>query len=60
MKIKAKEDNIETMYNMVPYKLKVIHAEDDILNFSPIILNRNANPKFKNFSDESSMVPIDD
>ena len=45
MKIKVKEDNIATMYNMVPYKLKVIHVEDDILNFSPIILNRNFNPK---------------
>ena len=37
MKIKAKEENIAAMYNMVPYKLKLIHVEDDILNSPPII-----------------------
>ena len=24
------------MYNMIPHKSKVVHAEEDILNFSPI------------------------
>ena len=46
---------------MVPYKLKMMHVEDDILNFSPIIHNRNNYPrKYNNCVDDSSMVILYD
>ena len=41
IKIKVKGGNIEIMYNVVPYKLKVMNAEDDILNLSPTRQIRN-------------------
>ena len=41
IKIKAKRENISTIYNITPCKLKAIHAEDDILNVSPSVQNRN-------------------
>ena len=45
------------MFNMVPYKPKVMNVEYDILNLSPIIQNINAYPKEdNNCSDELSMV----
>ena len=45
------------MCNMISYKSKVIHVEYDILNVSPIRLNRNAwNSKENNCGDEYSMV----
>ena len=37
IKTKVKGNNIKTMYNMVPYKLKVMHVEYDIMNLSPFI-----------------------
>ena len=39
MKIKVKGDNIETIYNVIPYKSKVIHVENDILNF--LLIRKN-------------------
>ena len=49
------------MYNMIPYKSKVMYAEDDIQNFSPIRHNINAYPRKENrCCDESSMVLLDD
>ena len=57
MRIKVKGENIETMYNIIPYKSKVINVESYILNFSPIIQNRNAYPRKENdCGDDSSMV----
>ena len=32
---------MEIFYNMVAYKLKVIHTEDDTLNVSPFIAGKN-------------------
>ena len=61
MKIKVKGDNIEMMYNMIPYKSKVMHVEDDIIILSPIINNRNAYPrKENNCGDDYCMILIDD
>ena len=40
IKMKVMGDNIATMYNMVPYKLKAMHVKDDILNFPPIRNNK--------------------
>ena len=34
----------KTMYNMIPYKSKVVHSEDNILNLSPIIQKINSYP----------------
>ena len=45
IKIKVKGKNIELIYNMVPYKLEVMYVEDDILELSRIIHNRNEYPK---------------
>ena len=46
---------------MIPYKSKVIHVEGNILNFSPLIQNRNAyHWKEDYFGDGSSMVFLDD
>ena len=36
MKIEVKGDNVEKMYNMIPYKSKVINVEYYILNLSHI------------------------
>ena len=45
---------------MVPDESKVMHIEDDILNFSPIRQNRNTYPsKEKNCGGRSSMVILD-
>ena len=45
------------MYIMIPYKSKVLHEEDDILNFSSIRHKIFAYPiKDNNFGDDSSMV----
>ena len=44
LKIKVKGDNIATMYNMVPYKLNLIHIEYYILNLLPITWIRNSCP----------------
>ena len=35
------------MYNMIPYKSKVIHVKDDIINFSAVKQNINYYPKKK-------------
>ena len=44
------------MYNMTPYKSKVMHFEDDVLNFSLNRYNRNYYPrKYNNCGDDSSM-----
>ena len=40
IKVKVMGDNIATMYNMVPYKLKVKNVDDDKIQFSPIRQNR--------------------
>ena len=49
------------MYNMIPYKPKVMHVEDDIINVSPTINNINSYPrKENNYDDESSMVLLYD
>ena len=48
MKVKFKGDDNETMYNMIPYKSKVIQVEYGILYFSPIRKNRNAYPSKEN------------
>ena len=49
-------DNIETMYSMTPYKSKVMHIEDDILNLSLNIYNKNYyHRKCSNCGDDSSM-----
>ena len=47
---------------MVPYKSKLMHVEDDILNFSSIRQNRNYYPREdNNCGEDSSMtVLIDD
>ena len=37
-------NNIETMYNAIHYKLKVMNVEDDILKASSIINNRYEYP----------------
>ena len=49
------------MCNMVPYKLKVMYVEDDILNFSPIIQNKNGyHSEEKNCGDDSiKVLPYD-
>ena len=48
------------MYNIISYKQRVIHVEDDIINFSPIKQNRNAYPgKGNNFGDYSITVLLD-
>ena len=43
--MKIKGGNIETMYNMIPYKSKVIHVDDGILKVSSIIDNINADSR---------------
>ena len=49
------------MYNMIPYKSKVMHIEDNIMFFSPTIYNINDYPQEEiNFGDYSSMVFQDD
>ena len=49
------------MYDMVPYKLMVIHVEDDIINFSLIRQNSNSYPKEeKNCGDDSSVILLYD
>ena len=45
IKIKFKGDNIETMYNIIPYKSKVIHVKEYILNFSSIRQKINSYPR---------------
>ena len=37
--IKGSEENISTVYNMVTYKLKVLHVDDDTQKFFPITQN---------------------
>ena len=60
IKIKFKGDNIETMYNIIPYKSKVVYVEYQILNVSPIRQNINNYPrKEKNCGDDSNMVILD-
>ena len=52
---------MEKMYNIIPYKLKVMHAEENMLNLSPIRQKINAYPsKEKNCGDDSGMVIIDE
>ena len=52
------------MYNMVPYKLNVVHVEYGIQNLPPIRQNINAYPreqkKGKKCGADSSIVPLDD
>ena len=49
------------MYNIIPYKLKVMHAEENMLNLSPIRQKMNFYPrKENNCGDEYSMVILDD
>ena len=49
------------MYNVVPYKSKLIHVEDDIINLSPIKQNiNNYLRKKNNCGEESSMALLDD
>ena len=49
------------MYNMVPYGLKVMNIEDDILNVSPIVQNINSYPsEYNKRGEEYSMVLLDD
>ena len=46
---------------MVPYNLKVMNVEDDMINLPPIRQNRNAYPRGENnFGDDSSMVILDE
>ena len=60
-KSRLKRDNIETLYNMRPYKPKVMHVEDDILNVPLIINNRNSNHrKYNNCGDGYSMILLYD
>ena len=52
IKIKVKEDNISIFYNMLAYKSKLVHAEDNTLNFSPIRNNGSFCPMlYNNFCD---------
>ena len=48
------------MYNIVPYKLKVVNVEDGILNTPPpITQNRTSYPRWGGgYGDDSNMVPI--
>ena len=49
------------MYNMIPYKSKVIHVEDGMINVFPIRNNRNVYPSKQNIcGDDSSTVLIND
>ena len=49
------------MYNMIPYKSKVIHFENGILNISTIRKRRNDYPRKEyNSGDESIMVLLYD
>ena len=49
------------MYNMIPYKSRVMHVEDDTLMLYPIIYIINAYPRLYNkCGDDSSMVILDD
>ena len=49
------------MYNMISYESKMMRVEDDILNLSSIINNRNAYPrKENNCVDDSNVVLIYD
>ena len=46
---------------MITYKSKVVHAEEDILNLSPIRQKINFYPsKYNNCGDDYSMVLLDD
>ena len=52
---------MKKMYNMITYKSKVVHAEEDILNLSPIRQEINFYPsKYNNCGDDYSMVLLDD
>ena len=44
------------MYNVIPYKLKVMHVKNDILKASSIRKNRNVYPRTPPPGDYSSMV----
>ena len=49
------------MYNVVPYKPKVMHIDNDLLNLPPIRNKRNFYPrKEKNCGDDFSTIIIDD
>ena len=50
------------MYNMVAYKFKVVHVEDDRLNLPPIRHNRDDYPtkEQKTIGDGYGMVPLYD
>ena len=49
------------MYNMISYKSKAMHVEDDIINLSPIRQKINPYPrKENNCGDDSSMVLLYD
>ena len=51
----------KTVYNVIPYKSKVVYAEEDILNFTPIRQKINSYPSKENkFGDDYSMVLIYD
>ena len=57
IKIKVKGGNIETIFNMILYKSKVVHVEDGILKVSSIRKNINAHTrKENNCGDDFSMV----
>ena len=45
IKIKVKGGNIKTMYNIIPYKSKMVNVEDGILKISSIIKKINAYPR---------------
>ena len=54
--IKVRGGNIASVSNILPYKSKVIHVEDYILNFDPLIQNINYYPREENnCGDDSSM-----
>ena len=50
----------KTMYNMIPYKSKMVHAEEYIINFSPIIHKKSHPRKENNYGDDSIMFILDD
>ena len=48
------------MYNMIPYKSKMVHVEEDIINFSPIIHKKSHPRKENNYGDDYSIVLLYD
>ena len=45
LKSRSKGDNIEIVYTVIDYKLKMMHDKYDKLNLSPMRYNRNSYPR---------------